>query len=242
MDPSEIKNLPVPVKVYLEHRKAARISLAKREIIIRIPSNLSIKEREAIQSKFLKWAKETILQKKLYLTQDLHKDYLQISSLKLMEQEYLLQINYIKGNTASINISPDNRISVKIPESFIGTSKVNEYIKQLLIKVIPKYFHYKIWERVKMLNKQYFDVEVNKMTLKYISSRWGSCSSKGNINLSIRLLLAPIDVLDYVIIHELAHRIEMNHSDRFWALCERAMPDYLQKENLLRLNGRQYDF
>ena len=57
--------------------------------------------------------------------------------------------------------------------------------------------------------------------LKYNHSNWGSCSHNGNINLSTRLLFAPEAVQDYVIVHELAHLVEPNHSDRFWALGSR---------------------
>ena len=78
--------------------------------------------------------------------------------------------------------------------------------------------------------------------MKYNHSNWGSCSSKGNINLSTRLLFAPDDVIDYVIIHELAHRIEMNHSPRFWKLVSDAMPDYKEKEKWLKVHGGKLGF
>jgi predicted metal-dependent hydrolase len=78
--------------------------------------------------------------------------------------------------------------------------------------------------------------------LKYLHSRWGSCSSSSNINLSTRLLFAPEGVIDYVIIHELAHLQELNHSPRFWRLVAEAMPDYQLKEKWLKDNGHLCDF
>jgi len=68
-------------------------------------------------------------------------------------------------------------------------------------------------------------------------TRWGSCSSKGNLNFSWRLMLADEEAIDYVVVHELAHLREMNHSPRFWAVVEAAMPDYRQRR--LRLKGLQ---
>jgi len=68
-------------------------------------------------------------------------------------------------------------------------------------------------------------------------TRWGSCSSKGNLNFSWRLMLADEGAIDYVVVHELAHLREMNHSPRFWAVVEAAMPDY--KQHRLRLKRQQ---
>ena len=64
--------------------------------------------------------------------------------------------------------------------------------------------------------------------------RWGSCSSRGTINFTYRLWFAPEPLRDYVVVHELAHLIEMNHSERFWSQVERVMPDYRQRRRLLR--------
>ncbi|MCB0682671.1 MAG: M48 family metallopeptidase, partial [Saprospiraceae bacterium] len=65
---------------------------------------------------------------------------------------------------------------------------------------------------------------------------------KRNINLSTRLLFAPPKVIDYVIIHELAHLVEMNHSRRFWDLVAAAMPDYEEQEKWLKKFGHRCDF
>ncbi|MCL2299342.1 MAG: M48 family metallopeptidase [Firmicutes bacterium] len=68
-------------------------------------------------------------------------------------------------------------------------------------------------------------------------TRWGSCSGRGNLNFSWRLMLADDGAIDYVVVHELAHLREMNHSSRFWAVVEAAMPDYRQRR--LRLKRLQ---
>ncbi len=77
---------------------------------------------------------------------------------------------------------------------------------------------------------------MNNIFFKYNTSNWGSCSRKGNINISTRLLFAPEDVLEYVCIHELAHLIELNHSDRFWQLIQQVVPDYKKKIQWLKEN------
>ena len=80
-------------------------------------------------------------------------------------------------------------------------------------------------------------VSYGQITIRSQKTRWGSCSSKGNLNFNCLLLLAPPEVLDYVVVHELCHRKEMNHSPRFWAEVARVMPDYKVRRKWLKDNG-----
>lgn len=80
-------------------------------------------------------------------------------------------------------------------------------------------------------------VTFDRITIRDQKTRWGSCSSKGNLNFNWRLVLAPVPVLDYVVVHELAHRREMNHSARFWAIVGEVMPDYQIHRKWLRDHG-----
>jgi predicted metal-dependent hydrolase len=74
------------------------------------------------------------------------------------------------------------------------------------------------------------DLKIGAVRIGNAKRRWGSCSASGNINFSWRLIMAPDDVIDYVILHELAHTIELNHSHRFWAIIAEVMPDYEQRK------------
>ena len=76
-----------------------------------------------------------------------------------------------------------------------------------------------------------------RITIRSQHTRWGSCSAKGNLNFNCLLMLCPPEVLDYVVVHELCHRIELNHSTRFWAEVARVMPDYLRHRKWLKENG-----
>ncbi|MGN1408586.1 MAG: M48 family metallopeptidase, partial [Eubacteriales bacterium] len=80
-------------------------------------------------------------------------------------------------------------------------------------------------------------VSYNKITVRRQVSRWGSCSSKKNLNFNCLLALVPDDVLDYVVVHELCHLKEMNHSEKFWREVERVIPDYKEKRKWLSDNG-----
>lgn len=81
-------------------------------------------------------------------------------------------------------------------------------------------------------------VDYEKITIRHQSSRWGSCSAKGNLNFNCLLLLAPPEVLDSIVVHELCHRKEMNHSPRFYAEVYRVCPDYDASHAWLREHGQ----
>jgi len=87
-----------------------------------------------------------------------------------------------------------------------------------------------------------FPIEYKQLRLKYNHSNWGSCSTRGNINLSTRLLLCPLPVIDYVIVHELAHLIQPNHSKAFWAEVAEVMPDWKTHAQWLKTEGTYLDF
>ena len=81
-------------------------------------------------------------------------------------------------------------------------------------------------------------VDYGRVTIRSQKTRWGSCSAKGDLNFNCLLLLMPPSVLDYVVVHELCHRKQMNHSPRFWAEVERVIPDYKAAQKWLKDNGR----
>ncbi len=112
-------------------------------------------------------------------------------------------------------------------KSIIDSDKI-EFYKEKARKYIP-------WRVAELAEKNWLTYNVIKITSA--RTRWGSCTSKKNLNFSFRLILAPKEVIDYVIIHELSHLIHMNHSRRFWTQVAEMMPDYKVHEKWLKENG-----
>lgn len=82
-------------------------------------------------------------------------------------------------------------------------------------------------------------VDWRGITIRNQRSRWGSCSSSGNLNFNCLLMLTPPDIIDYVVVHELCHRREMNHSPLFWCEVEKILPDYKARRKWLKDNGER---
>lgn len=82
--------------------------------------------------------------------------------------------------------------------------------------------------------------KIGRISIKDLRSRWGSCSSQGNLNFHYKLILIPEELADYIVVHELAHLLELNHSHRFWSLVKDVIPDYKKKTLQLRRIEREF--
>ncbi|MFI3240977.1 MAG: SprT family zinc-dependent metalloprotease [Alphaproteobacteria bacterium] len=147
-------------------------------------------------------------------------------SIKLFDVEYI--------------ITPDtNCISCcKIKDNCLLAPNDKELLNSRIIKFIKK--HAK--EKLEELSKQKaatIGYKINNVVIKDTKSRWGSCSSKGNINYSFRLALAPLFVADSIVAHEVCHLKEHNHGDGFYNLLYKICPDYDKAEHWLKLKSKE---
>lgn len=182
--------------------------------------------------------------------------------MKMKIGEYNVEVRRSKRKSAAIKITADMQIVVFVPlyvsdneieRMVISKSKwIDEHMLKVQSTIDERGKLEKItFEQIKELANQaveyipkrvkyYAEKEnfvYNKITIKNLLSRWGSCSTKGNLNFNCLLMLTPDYVIDYVVVHELCHLREMNHSEKFWAEVEKIMPDYQRAELWLKQNG-----
>lgn len=182
--------------------------------------------------------------------------------MKMKIGEYNVEVRRSKRKSATIKITADMQIVVFVPlyvsdneieKMVISKSKwIDEHMLKVQSTIDERSKLEKItFEQIKELADQaveyipkrvkyYAEKEnfvYNKITIKNLVSRWGSCSTKGNLNFNCLLMLTPDYVIDYIVVHELCHLREMNHSEKFWAKVEKIMPDYQRAELWLKQNG-----
>ena len=182
--------------------------------------------------------------------------------IKMKIGEYNVEVRRSKRKSAAIKITADMQIVVFVPvyvsdneieRMVISKSKwIDEHMLKVQSTIDERSKLEKItFEQIKELEDQaveyipkrvkyYAEKEnfvYNKITIKNLVSRWGSCSTKGNLNFNCLLMLMPDYVIDYIVVHELCHLREMNHSEKFWAEVEKIMPDYQRAELWLKQNG-----
>ncbi|CAN0260549.1 unnamed protein product [Discosporangium mesarthrocarpum] len=230
----------IPAKIYQERRYNVRYSMGKKGAILRLPIHLSSAEKIQYTEQFIRWVQQQLDKRKDLAQQYQPKVYQTGDTIQVGERTYELFVAKGDRKTHSAKVM-GAMIELKLSEHQEGMA-LTKSIKTLLSRVIAQDFLPEITERVHAINHSYFQSDIKQVRLKYNRSNWGSCSSSGNINLSTRLLFAPQPVIDYVIVHELAHTKEMNHSKRFWSLVEGVMPSYKEKEKWLKKNSHLCDF
>lgn len=236
----EIDGKKIPVKFHLEHRRNIRASMGKKAIHLRMPIGLSKKEKEKHWKWFEDWAIEQFAQTPELWQRFYQEPYKTGDTINIYDRTYILEIIHhhrrshgakLKGSTIHLELNPD--------DDPIHLKKVT---RQLISRIVGQDCLPEFARRVDDWNDQYFKESINNIRFKYNRSNWGSCSNNRNLNFSTRLLFAPREVIDYVIVHELAHLKELNHSPRFWKIVRDIMPDYKKKEQWLDENGVNCDF
>jgi predicted metal-dependent hydrolase len=161
-----------------------------------------------------------------WITQQLKKIHAQKpdqNTVLLFGTPYTKLCQYNSTEPLGIYVKGDQLIC-NVPEAANDASWKSEYDKKLesfLKKTARVYITTRTKQSADTMHIQY-----GTITLRKQDTRWGSCSSTGNLNFNWRLVHAPVAYIDYVIIHELAHRVHMNHSSSFWQLVEKYDPEY----------------
>ena len=144
------------------------------------------------------------------------------------------------GDMYKLEFVDDLNMPIVFKDGFQILRKYCNNAKEILIAWYKAQAYQKISERV-IWHSSLSGLKYNKIKISGAQKRWGSCSAKGNLNFSWRLIMAPLRVLDYVVVHELAHLEEKNHSKRFWNKIKIIQPDYEQYKDWLKENRHLLD-
>lgn len=232
--------LELPVDITLERRTDTRFGITGRRVTLRVPTNAPPDFIRQKLTELQDWVAQVFSKKPLLRTPFVGKTYQTGDCLRVGKRQYFLDIRTETRDTHTGKLIGDT-IQLQLSERSNAPQR-EKAIKTLLSRIVAGDFRPEIRRRVLDMNDRTFRRPIQSINLKYNHSNWGSCSSNNNLNLSTRLLFAPDDVQDYVILHELAHLVELNHSAHFWALVAHYMPDYQDKEKWLKVNRSKCDF
>lgn len=211
-----------PNKIIKSNRKTLSISVNDNaELIVRAPkriSNNQIKEFIA--------EKENWINNKQTLIRDRLNDVKKEQNMQLYLGA-LFPIKIAQITDKEIIFNGKEFITTFQNKDALNLSLKFWYKKKFREVAIPRLFYF--------ANKH--NLKINQVRVKEQKTLWGSCSSKNNINLNYLLIMAPLKVIDYVIIHELVHTIHKNHSANFWKSVESIMPNYDDARHWLKDNG-----
>lgn len=237
----DIDGIHIPLRIIEEKRNGARVSLGGKHVILRVPKQLFGSGLEKHVNWASNWLRELKATKPAVLDRYLEKrKYVDGDIFRIGGQKFFLEIAEKETQSGIIKLMHEGVLRITLP-SQSGYNR-QKLIKSLLIRFSQRYFLADMQRRVDYFNSRYFQKEIESVRLKYNTSNWGSCSTGRNLNFSVRLYFAPDEVINYVVIHELAHLVEMNHSPGFWAIVANIMPDFKEKEKLLKTHSASYDF
>ncbi|MFH0950889.1 MAG: SprT family zinc-dependent metalloprotease [bacterium] len=169
--------------------------------------------------------------------------------------DYIVRTNK-RAKRLSLTIYPDGRLAITVPRGYAHSPRIEALVKSKMAWILKQrqrlanrqplvkntranFLQYKeqarslIKDRLSHYN-QLYKFKVRGFAIRNQQTRWGSCSGKSQLNFNYRLVFLPTDLVDYIIVHELCHLSEMNHSSKFWHLVEQTVPDHKLRRRQLK--------
>ncbi len=219
-------------KLKYTKRKTIGIRISSLEgVVVTAPINCPIREIEKVLKEKEGWIIKSLKEVEVELTAEQLMG--EGGSLLYLGSYYPLRLRYSSLRSSLVTL---NEGEAELRLSALLQFHEDER-KLAVIKELKAWYRERAYEYLKERLDYYslmVGVEYNALTIKDVKSRWGSCSSKGNINLDIKLMLLPPELIDYIVLHEVCHLKEMNHSKKYWSLVENHMADYLLREKRIK--------
>ena len=149
--------------------------------------------------------------------------------LPYLGKELLLTVDIAPRQRSLCRVISDSALTIKVPHA----SRMRPTLETWYRREAARHAHARLAHFAPLVGRA-----ARKLTIRAQRTRWGSCSARGAISLNWRLMQAAPEIFDYVVVHELCHLLEPNHSPRFWSQVERILPDYHARRAALRLFGK----
>ena len=211
-----------------KRQKTASIKISNGSVLAYMPDELSdFKIKELLKKRKL-WIKKK-LEEEAKIVVSKPKEYVNGESFSYLGRNYRLKL--IQSKNIDIKLK-GGYLEIYCPKKFN-----DKKIRDLLLSWYEKH----ALERLKEKTERYakiIGVKPVSVKIKDYKSRWGSCSNKGEITYNWRIVIAPHNVIDYVVVHELCHILEHNHSKKYWRHVSNNFNDYIQAQSWLKYNGK----
>ena len=195
-----------------------------------VPKSTSKDKVEALVNRKTRWIREKLLLQQEHPPPKL-KEYVSGECFTYLGRNYRLKVE--PGQSKSVKLT-GRRFVVQVPPS---VQKREQYVQDALTEWYRAHALEKLQEKVQRYSKV-VQVSPSSVGIRTFSGRWGSCSTKGNMEFNWKIIIAPNRIVDYVVVHELCHLHHHNHSPEFWKCVERVFPDYASVRSWLKENGK----
>ena len=204
-------------------------------VIVTCPTNTPDRQIERELLKRASWILQKLSKMNEIARKPPEREYISGESYYYLGRSYRLKVIRSKAIYPYSIKLVNGRFLVKIPPNSSDTS-YELLIPDALRWWYVKHAEAKLPERVDLYASK-MGLFPSGIVIKDQMKRWGSCTKDGIINLNWKIVMAPISIIDYVIVHELSHLEEPNHSKQFWNRVRSILPDYMQRKEWLRING-----
>jgi hypothetical protein len=212
----------------------------ERNLIVRSPKNTAKAKIEEVLKKKTSWILTKLKEMDKIKPAPKEKEFMTGEKLPYLGRRYRLVVNPAEISKVEVKLYQGKFIIDYPAELKNEKEQRSNQIRNALVEWYREHAKEKINERVDKY-KVKLDVEPNNIVVKKQKKRWGSCSSKDNLNFNWKIIMAPMSIVDYLVVHELTHLIHDNHSRNFWATVAVIIPDFKKKQEWLKINGRKLE-
>lgn len=215
-----------------KRRKTATVTVKEGKVSVIIPKNLPDTRIEELVTKKTRWIRE-----KMHLHNQSsplrQREYVSGESFTYLGKNYRLKVICHKDRSVKLL---NGRLVVALPDGSNNPNKV--------IDALTRWFRGRAEDKLREKVERYskvLGVNPSSVTVKSFKSRWGSCHINGDVQFNWKVIMAPTRIVDYVVVHELCHLKQHNHSPKYWKCVDQVFPDYAECKDWLKVNGRNLD-